>query len=258
MLRVARALPLRHHWPPAQAGYQQDGPRRRIPCAGSTCRTLAESLIVRADGYEIAAVETSVKSVDLFDWKPAFPVCLIFGNEVDGISRSCPRVPTRTSAFPCWESSTPECDRGWVVIYELPRKYRRLALGTPGLAIMATNSLTIATPKENRCFLVQNSDRNLNQGDHDGQLSWSEEVFAVKLRGLRTTCLFVAACAAAFGDTLVVPNLQANAPGNQAIPVAATAARFQEIIGGGQFSAPILITGIRFRSAVAAGPCQFQ
>jgi len=40
---------------------------------------------MRTEGYEIAAVETSVKSVDLFDWEPAFPVCLIFGNEVDGI-----------------------------------------------------------------------------------------------------------------------------------------------------------------------------
>ena len=80
----------------------------------------------------------------------------------------------------------------------------------------------------------------------------------MKLRGLRTTCLFAAACAAAVGDTLVVPNLQTNAPGNQAIPVSATAARFQEIIGGGQFSAPILITGLRFRSAVAAGPVSLR
>src|SRR5437899_8844864 len=33
---------------------------------------------LRADGYAIAAVEPSVKSVDLLDWEPAFPVCLIF------------------------------------------------------------------------------------------------------------------------------------------------------------------------------------
>jgi 23S rRNA (guanosine2251-2'-O)-methyltransferase len=40
---------------------------------------------LRARNYEIAAVETSVHAVDLFDWKPRFPVCLVFGHEVEGI-----------------------------------------------------------------------------------------------------------------------------------------------------------------------------
>src|SRR5438309_422988 len=31
---------------------------------------------LRARGYEIAAIETSVHAVDLFDWQPRFPVCL--------------------------------------------------------------------------------------------------------------------------------------------------------------------------------------
>src|SRR5580692_758175 len=31
--------------------------------------------------YEIAAIETSVHAVDLFDWKPHFPVCIVFGHE---------------------------------------------------------------------------------------------------------------------------------------------------------------------------------
>src|SRR5579862_6352245 len=39
----------------------------------------------RAAGVEIAAVETTVHAVDLFDWAPSFPVCVIFGHEVDGI-----------------------------------------------------------------------------------------------------------------------------------------------------------------------------
>src|SRR5690348_14668129 len=30
---------------------------------------------LRDQRYEIAAIETSVHSVDLFDWTPAFPVC---------------------------------------------------------------------------------------------------------------------------------------------------------------------------------------
>jgi hypothetical protein len=78
------------------------------------------------------------------------------------------------------------------------------------------------------------------------------------LRGFKTAFLLIAACAAAFGDTLVVPNLQANASGNLPIAVGATAARFQEIIGSGQFTVPIVITGIRLRSAAGAGPVSFQ
>src|SRR5579862_4269723 len=40
---------------------------------------------LRARGYEIAAVETTVHAVDLFDWRPRFPVCVVFGHEVEGI-----------------------------------------------------------------------------------------------------------------------------------------------------------------------------
>src|SRR5690348_6807225 len=32
---------------------------------------------LRERGYEIAAVETSVHAVDLFEWRPRFPVCLV-------------------------------------------------------------------------------------------------------------------------------------------------------------------------------------
>src|SRR5271166_5183710 len=43
-------------------------------------RALLEGL--RARGCEIAAVETSAPAVDLFDWEPRFPVCVLFGHEV--------------------------------------------------------------------------------------------------------------------------------------------------------------------------------
>ena len=76
----------------------------------------------------------------------------------------------------------------------------------------------------------------------------------MRLRGLRTAFLLVATCAAAFGDTLVVPGLQTSAPGNVAIPVGKKANRLQEVIGSGQFPGPIVITGIRVRSAPVTGP----
>ena len=76
----------------------------------------------------------------------------------------------------------------------------------------------------------------------------------MRLRGLRSAFLLVAACAAAFGQTVVVPNLQAAAAGNLAIPAGSKANRLQQVIGSGQFLGPIVITGIRVRSAPGTGP----
>ena len=90
---------------------------------------------LRADGYEIAAVETSVKSIDLFDWEPALPVCLIFGSEVDGIR---PELSARADTYvriPMLgvKHSLNVATAGGVVIYELLRKYRRLGVGATGI-----------------------------------------------------------------------------------------------------------------------------
>ena len=78
--------------------------------------------------YEIAAVETSVRSVDLFDWTPRFPLCIVFGHEVEGIR---PGVLERCDThirIPMLgvKHSLNVATAGGVVIYELLRKYRRL------------------------------------------------------------------------------------------------------------------------------------
>lgn len=83
---------------------------------------------LRAKGCEIAAVETSLHSVDLFDWTPRFPLCLIFGHEVEGIRPEllalCDthvRIP-----MPGAKHSLNVATAGGVVVYELLRKYRRM------------------------------------------------------------------------------------------------------------------------------------
>jgi tRNA G18 (ribose-2'-O)-methylase SpoU len=83
---------------------------------------------LRARGYEMAAIETSVHAVDLFDWQPHWPVCLVFGHEVDGvrpeISKLCDthvRIPMLGT-----KHSLNVATAGGVVIYELLRKYRAL------------------------------------------------------------------------------------------------------------------------------------
>jgi hypothetical protein len=70
--------------------------------------------------------------------------------------------------------------------------------------------------------------------------------------------LLVAGCTAVFGQPVVVPNAQATAPGNVPINVGSKANRIQQIIGSGQFLGPIVITGIRVRSAPGTGPVSFN
>jgi 23S rRNA (guanosine2251-2'-O)-methyltransferase len=81
---------------------------------------------LRAAGWQLAAIETSLHAVDLFDWQPAFPVCVVFGHEVDGIRAEtlarCDvhvRIPTLGM-----KQSLNVATAGGVVLYELLRKYR--------------------------------------------------------------------------------------------------------------------------------------
>lgn len=83
---------------------------------------------LRRDGWQIAAIETSLRAVDLFDWQPEFPVCVVFGHEVDGIGPEllarCDvhvRIPTLGL-----KQSLNVATAGGVVLYELLRKYRRV------------------------------------------------------------------------------------------------------------------------------------
>jgi 23S rRNA (guanosine2251-2'-O)-methyltransferase len=83
---------------------------------------------LRSRGYQIAAVDTGIHALDLFDWEPRFPVCLIFGNEIDGIR---PETAARADAgirIPMLglKHSLNVATAGGILIYELLRKWRRL------------------------------------------------------------------------------------------------------------------------------------
>lgn len=83
---------------------------------------------LRSRGYEIAAIETSVRSVDLFDWKPRFPVCLLFGHEVDGLRPELEQLADTHVRIPMLglKHSLNVATAAGVVTYELLRKYRLL------------------------------------------------------------------------------------------------------------------------------------
>jgi 23S rRNA (guanosine2251-2'-O)-methyltransferase len=86
-----------------------------------------------SESWQIAAIETSAHALDLFDWQPAFPVCVVFGHEVEGIR---PEVAARCDVhirIPMLghKHSLNVATAGGVVIYELLRKYRSLKRTAP-------------------------------------------------------------------------------------------------------------------------------
>jgi len=84
---------------------------------------IAEEL--RRGGYELAAIETSCEAMDLYDWQPKFPVCVAFGNEVDGLNRDILEIADSHVRIPMLgqKSSLNVATAGGIVLYELLRKY---------------------------------------------------------------------------------------------------------------------------------------
>jgi tRNA G18 (ribose-2'-O)-methylase SpoU len=85
---------------------------------------------LRDRGHEIAAIETSVHAVDLFDWQPRFPVAVIFGHEVEGIQPELSALCDTHVRIPMLgtKHSLNVATAGGIVIYELLRKYRMLSV----------------------------------------------------------------------------------------------------------------------------------
>ena len=88
---------------------------------------------LRARGHEIAAIETSAQSIDLFDWHPRFPVCVLFGHEVDGLSPEALQLADTHIRIPMLgtKHSLNVATAGGIVIFELLRKYRALGKASP-------------------------------------------------------------------------------------------------------------------------------
>ena len=81
---------------------------------------------LRERGFELAVVETTVHSVDIFDWVPRFPVCVVFGNEVEGVGPALLGICDTHVRIPMLgrKHSLNVATAGGIMIYELLRKYR--------------------------------------------------------------------------------------------------------------------------------------
>jgi len=83
---------------------------------------------LRAAGYEIAAIETSNRARDIFEWQPHFPICVLFGHEVEGLGADLLEQCDTHVRIPMLglKHSLNVASAGAIVMYELLRKYRAL------------------------------------------------------------------------------------------------------------------------------------
>jgi 23S rRNA (guanosine2251-2'-O)-methyltransferase len=84
---------------------------------------IAEGL--RQTGYQIAAIETGAESLDVFEWQPAFPVCVMFGHEVEGLRPDLRELSDVRVCIPMLgqKHSLNVATAGGIVLYELLRKF---------------------------------------------------------------------------------------------------------------------------------------
>lgn len=77
-----------------------------------------------AAGYQIVAVETSPDAANLYEWTPQWPVCLVFGHEVDGVSSSLSAHVKAVIRIPMLgeKHSLNVATAAGVVLYELLRR----------------------------------------------------------------------------------------------------------------------------------------
>jgi 23S rRNA (guanosine2251-2'-O)-methyltransferase len=80
---------------------------------------------LRREGFAIAAIETSASALDLYEWQPKFPVCVMFGHEVDGLRPELLAMADAHVRIPMLgqKRSLNVATAGGVVMYELLRKY---------------------------------------------------------------------------------------------------------------------------------------
>jgi 23S rRNA (guanosine2251-2'-O)-methyltransferase len=88
---------------------------------------------LRRQGVEVAAIETSIHALDLYAWQPRFPVCVMFGHEVEGLPQTLLGACDTHIRIPMLgkKHSLNVASAGAIVMYELLRKYQALQSSAP-------------------------------------------------------------------------------------------------------------------------------
>ena len=79
---------------------------------------------LKADGYQLVAVEPEADAVNLFEWAPQWPVCLVFGHERVGIAAELVAHLDAVVRIPMLgkKGSLNVATAAGVVLYELVRR----------------------------------------------------------------------------------------------------------------------------------------
>lgn len=83
--------------------------------------------ILKEQGVQIVALETGKDSQDIYEFQPQWPMCLLVGNEVEGISQELLSEADQIIHIPMRgvkESLNVSCAYS-VAVYELARKYTK-------------------------------------------------------------------------------------------------------------------------------------
>ena len=115
---------------PNQGGRQQRaiaktalGAENSVPWEHESDARAALARLV-AEGYEAVVVEPSPDAIDLFEWRPKWPVCLVFGHEKDGVSADLGAQAHTVIRIPMLgqKRSLNVATAAGVVLYELVRR----------------------------------------------------------------------------------------------------------------------------------------
>src|SRR5262245_29857450 len=99
-------------------GAEMSVPWEYVPETATAVATAA------AAGYHVAAVENSAHAVDLYEWAPSWPVCLVFGHETTGVAPELAQTITTHVRIPMLgeKRSLNVATAAGVVLYELLRR----------------------------------------------------------------------------------------------------------------------------------------
>src|SRR5262249_6278770 len=86
--------------------------------------TRTSLVALRSSGYQVVAVETSPTAVDLDQWTPVWPVCLVFGHEREGVASDLDSHVDASVRIPMFgqKHSLNVATAAGVVLYELLRR----------------------------------------------------------------------------------------------------------------------------------------
>lgn len=78
----------------------------------------------KREGYQVVGVELASDAIDLYEWMPRWPVCLVFGHERDGMSSSAAAAADLFIRIPMLgtKHSLNVATAAGVVLYELVRR----------------------------------------------------------------------------------------------------------------------------------------